>query len=93
MDNVRCTGQEREISECRFDSWGESDCDPSEAAGVICDLSEDKKPNTVTKVDQRLTASKKIQKSKIKVSNYNFYNNQCCRMTRTCRVSWVGKRD
>lgn len=66
MDNIRCSGQEREISECRFDSWGESDCDPSEAAGVICSSPEDNKnPKNVPTTEQHPT--KKIQKSKIKV--------------------------
>jgi lysyl oxidase-like protein 2/3/4 len=36
MDNLYCNGREKELSECRFDGWGESDCDHSEAAGVVC---------------------------------------------------------
>ncbi|CAG9760152.1 unnamed protein product [Ceutorhynchus assimilis] len=36
MDNVFCDGSERELSNCRFDGWGKSDCSDSEAAGVIC---------------------------------------------------------
>lgn len=36
MDNVYCDGTENELSKCRFDGWGTSDCDSSEAAGVIC---------------------------------------------------------
>lgn len=36
MDNLYCTGREKELNECRFDGWGHSDCDSTEAAGVIC---------------------------------------------------------
>ncbi|KZC03737.1 Lysyl oxidase like protein 2B [Dufourea novaeangliae] len=36
MDNVYCDGSEDELSKCRFDGWGTSDCESSEAAGVIC---------------------------------------------------------
>lgn len=36
MDNVYCDGSEEELSKCRFDGWGISDCEGSEAAGVIC---------------------------------------------------------
>lgn len=36
MDNLYCDGSEEEITKCRFDGWGQSDCDATEAAGVIC---------------------------------------------------------
>lgn len=36
MDNVYCDGSEDEITKCRFDGWGVSDCGSNEAAGVIC---------------------------------------------------------
>lgn len=68
MDNIRCGGQELEISECRFDSWGENDCDPSEAAGVVCDSQEVQKPKSSLASDRPDAAkAKKIQKHKIKV--------------------------
>ncbi|KAJ8985991.1 hypothetical protein NQ317_013875 [Molorchus minor] len=38
MDNVYCDGTEEEISLCRFDGWGQNDCTPMEAAGVICEV-------------------------------------------------------
>lgn len=38
MDNLYCTGKESELASCRFDGWGQSDCDESEAAGVVCEL-------------------------------------------------------
>lgn len=37
MDNLYCNGNEDELTMCRFDGWGQSDCDTTEAAGVICD--------------------------------------------------------
>lgn len=37
MDNLYCDGNEDELTLCRFEGWGLSDCDASEAAGVICD--------------------------------------------------------
>lgn len=36
MDNVFCSGSEKELADCRFDGWGNSDCNDTEAAGVIC---------------------------------------------------------
>ncbi|KAJ8946895.1 hypothetical protein NQ318_008251, partial [Aromia moschata] len=41
MDNVYCDGMEKEISQCRFDGWGQSDCSSTEAAGVICSVPEE----------------------------------------------------
>lgn len=40
MDNIYCDGSELELSKCRFDGWGQSDCEPSEAAGVMCKTNE-----------------------------------------------------
>lgn len=36
MDNLYCTGEENNLSLCRFDGWGANDCTSSEAAGVVC---------------------------------------------------------
>nr|CAH0101414.1 unnamed protein product [Daphnia galeata] len=36
MDNLYCVGGENNLTDCRFDGWGISDCEESEAAGVIC---------------------------------------------------------
>ncbi|XP_026812005.1 lysyl oxidase homolog 2 [Rhopalosiphum maidis] len=65
MDNTQCGGQEMEISECRFDSWGENDCDPSEAAGVVCGSPEPEKPKySVPAVT--VSAKKVVRKNRIK---------------------------
>jgi lysyl oxidase-like protein 2/3/4 len=36
MDNMYCKGDEAELHHCRFDGWGQNDCESSEAAGVVC---------------------------------------------------------
>ncbi|XP_017096513.2 LOW QUALITY PROTEIN: lysyl oxidase homolog 3A [Drosophila bipectinata] len=36
MDNLFCEGHEQELVSCHFEGWGENDCEPGEAAGVIC---------------------------------------------------------
>ena len=36
MDNIYCSGGEKNLTDCRFDGWGSSDCQESEAAGVVC---------------------------------------------------------
>ncbi|XP_066586301.1 lysyl oxidase homolog 2B-like isoform X1 [Prorops nasuta] len=41
MDNIYCDGTEEEIAKCRFDGWGNSDCESGEAAGVVCAQRED----------------------------------------------------
>lgn len=40
-----CDGTEQSLSKCRFDHWGNYNCDSGEAAGVICiDEERKKKP-------------------------------------------------
>ncbi|XP_034109146.1 lysyl oxidase homolog 3B [Drosophila albomicans] len=36
MDNLFCEGHEQELTQCHFEGWGINDCEPSEAAGVMC---------------------------------------------------------
>lgn len=36
MDNLYCDGSEDDLTTCRFDGWGQNDCDSEEAAGVVC---------------------------------------------------------
>lgn len=52
MDNVYCDGTELEITSCRFEGWGYSDCDASEAAGVIC-MEENLQNTELQKIEQK----------------------------------------
>ena len=36
MDDVRCTGNERSLTECRHKGWGKHNCDHRQDAGVVC---------------------------------------------------------
>lgn len=36
LDNVECEGDESTLLNCRFIGWGNSNCDHSQDAGVIC---------------------------------------------------------
>lgn len=38
MDNLYCTGREKNLTDCHFDGWGNHDCEASEIAGVVCKL-------------------------------------------------------
>jgi lysyl oxidase-like protein 2/3/4 len=52
MDNLYCTGEEKNLSGCRFDGWGANDCTSSEAAGVVClspEITATEEPTTTPK--------------------------------------------
>ena len=46
MDNMLCDGNEKELTQCRFEGWGKSDCESSEAAGVVCKKLKSNKPKS-----------------------------------------------
>lgn len=36
MDNLYCSGREKNLTDCHFDGWGNHDCEHTEIAGVVC---------------------------------------------------------
>ena len=40
MDDLKCTGVESSLKECRHRGWGMHNCDHSEDAGVMCTTGE-----------------------------------------------------
>ncbi|XP_031370919.1 lysyl oxidase homolog 3A-like isoform X2 [Apis dorsata] len=64
MDNVYCDGSEDELSKCRFDGWGASDCEGGEAAGVIC--ARDQQQEAEDGARERSKAKRKPEKRRIK---------------------------
>jgi len=38
LDDLFCTGEESDITECRHNAWGTTDCGHKEDAGCICIL-------------------------------------------------------
>ena len=62
MDDLYCNGEEKQLAQCLFRGWGLNDCRPSEAAGVICDLSADLVSTTPSspKIKRPIYVSKNI---------------------------------
>lgn len=49
MDDMQCNGNETTLSDCKFGGWGKSDCDATEAAGVVCVQTTKSSTNSNTK--------------------------------------------
>lgn len=58
MDDMQCTGNETALIECHFRGWAKSDCDATEAAGVVC-LPAEKGSNTTLAKKRTWTAAPK----------------------------------
>ena len=52
LDDVNCTGTESTLAACPHAGWGNSNCDHSKDAGVVCDFNYtvDAKGNTMTNI-------------------------------------------
>lgn len=57
MDDMQCSGNETALAECHFRGWAKSDCDATEAAGVIC-LPIEKGSNTTIANEERASELK-----------------------------------
>ncbi|XP_054892010.1 galectin-3-binding protein B [Poeciliopsis prolifica] len=41
LDDIACTGKEKQLASCRFSGWGITDCTHKEDVGVICESRND----------------------------------------------------
>lgn len=62
MDNLYCDGTEKALGDCRFDGWGESDCAPEEAAGVVCENNETNDELQELRLEEKPKKLKKVIK-------------------------------
>ncbi|CAG9819265.1 unnamed protein product [Phaedon cochleariae] len=70
MDNIYCEGSESEISECRFDGWGQNDCTSTEAAGVICSEPEETKKESFKTVETTMKSMVQLPRNmRVRLSN------------------------
>uniref|UniRef100_A0A669QGP5 Soluble scavenger receptor cysteine-rich domain-containing protein SSC5D n=1 Tax=Phasianus colchicus TaxID=9054 RepID=A0A669QGP5_PHACC len=47
LDEVRCTGEENDISQCAAKTWGVHNCHHGEDAGVVCSVTDTSKTNSL----------------------------------------------
>ncbi|KAJ4451007.1 hypothetical protein ANN_02443 [Periplaneta americana] len=76
MDNLYCSGDEKDLSHCRFDGWGANDCTSSEAAGVICLSSE-----TTTTEEPTTTATPPKKNPLVRIKNCAAYESELSKPT------------
>lgn len=67
MDNVYCDGTEEELAKCRFDGWAVSDCESSEAAGVICAHKEQEEETARPKGKQQKSRIKDVHQQGVAI--------------------------
>lgn len=70
MDNMYCDGSEKTLGSCRFDGWGESDCGPEEAAGVVCENNETNDELEELRLEEKPKKPKKVIKESYGDQNF-----------------------
>lgn len=91
MDNLMCDGNEKDLSDCRFEGWGKNDCDATEAAGVVCqsESNEFDRPKTHRKkskhrfgkhfkMEVRLTGGRNRNEGQVEVIQIDEYYRTIC---------------
>uniref|UniRef100_A0A8C9WV23 protein-lysine 6-oxidase n=1 Tax=Sander lucioperca TaxID=283035 RepID=A0A8C9WV23_SANLU len=79
LDNVRCTGTELSIANCRSNGWGINDCTHAEDLGVIC--SPERRPGSPTvSVEEpvvRLKAGPRLGEGRVEVLREGKWGTVC----------------
>ncbi|KAF7996923.1 hypothetical protein HCN44_002569 [Aphidius gifuensis] len=68
LNNMFCDGTEQSLSKCRFDHWGNYNCDSSEAAGVIC-IDEERPKKTYDYQSKKSTINDSYKFVKLRLAN------------------------